>query len=169
MQNKTTDKEFLFILSELDSAIIYRKTSGKDEANTKEALLSKADISDKAFNELRVRHKNLLRKLPPELPETTFNLNSNGIVYVGGGKYSWLTYLSLLGLRESGSRLPVEVIMPTYTDYEEELEFCTNILPKLNASCVVIPEVFGPSVMKRWNKKFKSYQFKSLGIMASSF
>lgn len=60
-------------------------------------------------------------------------------------------------------------MMPTYSDYEEELEFCTEILPKYNASCVIIPQVFGDSAMNKWKKKFKSYQFKSLALMASSF
>lgn len=155
--------------SEIDNAISYNKHSGTKEEHTKKVLLSKADISDKAFKEFKERHKNVLEVLPSELHTTTYKLGSNGIVFVGGGKYSWLSYLSILGLRDTGSKLPVEVIMPTYFDYEEELAFCTEILPKLNASCVVISEVFGASVMTRWNNKFKSYQFKSLALMASSF
>ncbi|CUM49769.1 unnamed protein product [Debaryomyces tyrocola] len=155
--------------SELRNAISYTKVSGKKITNTKEVLLSKAIISDKAFKELQVRHKNVLEELPSELPTTTYNLESNGIVFVGGGKFSWLSYLSLLSLRETGSKLPVEVIMPTYFDYKQELEFCIEILPKLNASCVVIPDAFGASTMNRWNKKIKSYQFKILAVLASSF
>ena len=155
--------------AELDNAISYNKVSGKSKINTKEALLSKATISEKAFKEFKEGHKGLLDELPSELPNTTYNLGSSGIVFVGGGKFSWLSYLSLLGLRDTGSKLPVEVVMPTYSDYKKEVEFCTEILPKLNASCVVIPEVFGALVMTKWNKKIKSYQFKSLALMVSSF
>lgn len=155
--------------SELRNAISYTKVSGKKITNTKELLLSKAVISDKAFKEFQVRHKNVLKELPSWLPTTTYNVESNGIVFVGGGKFSWLSYLSLLGLRDTGSKLPVEVIMPTYLDYKQELEFCIEILPKLNASCVVIPDALGASTMNTWNKKIKSYQFKILALLASSF
>jgi alpha 1,2-mannosyltransferase len=126
-------------------------------------------MSEKAFKEFKETHKILLEELPSGSPTTTYNPGSIEILFIGGGRFSWLSYLSLLGLRETGSKLPVEVIMPTYFDYEEEIEFCTEILPKLNASCLVIPEVFGASVMTQWNKKFRSYQFKSLALMASSF
>lgn len=100
--------------AELDNAISYNKVSDKTKMNTKEVLLSKATISEKAFKEFKERHKLLLEELPSELPTTTYNLGSSGIVFIGGGRFSWLSYLSLLGLRETGSKLPVEVIMPTY-------------------------------------------------------
>ncbi|CUM56745.1 uncharacterized protein AC631_05110 [Debaryomyces fabryi] len=154
---------------ELDNAITYNTVADRKETNTRDVLLSKADISEKAFKEFKEKHKTLLQELPSEIPTVAYKPGSNGIVFVGGGRFSWLSYLSLLGLRETGSKMPVEIIMPKYVDYEEEMEFCTEILPKLNAKCVVIPEIFGPSVMTKWNKKIKSYQFKSLALMVSSF
>lgn len=154
---------------ELRNAVSYTKTAGKKIKNTKEVLLSKAKISNKILKEFETRHKNLLEWLPSKLPTTTYHLGTNGIVFVGGGRYSWLSYLSLLGLRETGSILPVEFVLPTQDNFEEELEFCIEILPKLNASCVVIPETFGARAMHKWNNKIKSFQFKSLALLASSF
>lgn len=154
---------------EINNAITYTRDSERKETYTRDVLLSKATISDKAYNEFKTKHKRLLQEIPSEIPTTAYKPGSNGIVFVGGGRYSWLSYLSLLGLRETGSKLPVEIIMPKYVDYEEEIEFCNEILPKLNAKCVIIPDIFGPSVMAKWNNKIKSYQFKSLALMVSSF
>lgn len=154
---------------DMASAIQYiEKSQQKEGQNTKDVLLSKAYISDEIIQEFKAKHKIVLDELPSNLAPT-YKENTSGIVFVGGGRFSWLTYLSLLALRETGSELPVEVMMPTYNDYEIELEFCNVILPKLNAACVVVPNSLGPSVMLSWSKKFKSYQFKSLALMTSSF
>lgn len=147
--------------------------NGKSEQNLKTSskygLLSKANISEETFKEFKQKHDSLLNELPPEISESTYKPNSSGIIYVGGGKYSWLSYISLLGLRETGSKLPVEIMLPTINDYEKELEFCDVLLPKLNASCVVIPSVLGSSVLLFWSNKFRSYQFKALALMTTSF
>lgn len=132
-------------------------------------MLSKANISKETFNEFKQKHDSLLKELPPVISEVTYKPNSSGIIYVGGGKYSWLSYILLLALRETGSKLPVEIMLPTINDYEKELEFCDDLLPRLNASCVVIPSSLGSSVMSFWSNKFSSYQFKSLALMTTSF
>ncbi|CAH2350080.1 alpha-1,2-mannosyltransferase Mnn5p [[Candida] railenensis] len=135
---------------------------------TKEALLARSVISEKVIEELKKKHAGMLKNLPKSLPYVN---GKNGIVFIGGGKFSWLTYVSLMGLRNTGSKLPVEVILPSYADYEEEVNFCTEILPRLNAVCVVIPEVMGPGALSLQSKKtkFQNYQFKSLALMVSSF
>lgn len=153
----------------IDSAIQYIDKSQQREGNSKDALLSKAYISEDVFNEFKNKHEQLLNELPPTLSDSTFKANTDGIVLVGGGRFSWLSYLSLLALREAGSKLPVEIMMPTYNDYEKEQEYCTVLLPKLNAACVVVPDSLGPEVMLSWSTRFKSYQFKSLSLMTSSF
>ncbi|CUM48413.1 uncharacterized protein AC631_05575 [Debaryomyces fabryi] len=154
---------------QMASAIQYiEKSKQKKGQNTKDVLLSKAYVSDEVIKEFQKKHKLVLDELPSNL-EATYKPNTNGVVFVGGGRFSWLSYLSLLGLRATGSEVPVEVMMPTYSDYENEVEFCTVILPRLNAACVVVPDSLGSSVMLSWNKKFKSYQFKSLALMTSSF
>ena len=159
-----------FNSNEIEGVIHYNDKSEQDlKTSSKDGLLSKAKISKETFKEFKQKHDSLLNELPPVISESTYKPNSSGIIYVGGGKYSWLSYISLLGLRETGSKLPVEIMLPTINDYEKELEFCDVLLPKLNASCVVIPNSLGSSVLLFWSNKFRSYQFKSLALLTTSF
>lgn len=159
-----------FKSNEIENVIHYNdKSEQKTKISSKDALLSRANISKESFNEFKRKHDSLLNELPLVVSESTYKPNSSGIIYVGGGKYSWLSYISLLGLRETGSKLPVEIMLPTINDYEKELEFCDVLLPRLNASCVIIPNALGSSVLSSWTNKFSSYQFKSLALMTTSF
>ncbi|CAH6722510.1 alpha-1,2-mannosyltransferase Mnn22p [[Candida] jaroonii] len=137
--------------------------------NTKNVLLSRAIVEPIVFNELKNKHDLVKYHLPKRLESSTYKSGTSGIVIIGGGKFSWLAYLSLKALRNTGSTLPVEIIMPQYDDYIKEQEFCSQALPKLNAQCVILPEVLGASVMSRWSDKMASYQLKSLALMVSTF
>jgi len=156
-------------IANLDEAIRFLDKSelpeGKD--NAKASLMAKGIISDEVYNELKKNHENVLKELPNDLSPATYKKNTRGVVFIGGGRFSWLAYLSLKYLRATGSELPVEIIMPTFKDYEQELDFCHNMLPTLGASCVVVPDVFGSEVMLNWS--FQNYQFKALALMISSF
>lgn len=157
-------------ISDADHAIQYiDKSKQKGGKNTKDNFLSKAYISEEVYHELKEKHDNIMNQLPAGLADITFKKDTTGIVFVGGGRYSWLSYLSLVALREAGSKLPVEIMMPKFSDYEREIEFCNEILPTMNAACVVIPDVLGATVMLNWSKKLRNYQFKSLAIITSSF
>lgn len=140
---------------------------GSMKGSFREALESRATISQDAIKELKEKHAAFLAGLPEKLHEASYRKGTTGIVMVGGTKYSWLSYLAVLSLRYTGCTLPVEVIIPTFTEYENELNFCHTILPKVNASCVILPEQLGPNVMMKYS--FRSYQFKGLAMLASSF
>lgn len=156
--------------SDLSSAFQYiEKSKQKGGSNTKENLLSKAYISDELLEDIRNKHKKVFDMLPDGLSSATYKEGTTGVVLIGGSRFSWLSYLSLLALRRSGSKLPVEVIMPTFKDYQKELDFCTKTLPALDASCVVVPDILGPSVMLNWQSKFANYQFKSLALVTCTF
>lgn len=153
---------------EIENAVQYIQVeSYPSNRLTKDQLLAKAVVSDTAFKEFKLKHERLLKELPDELSQATYKKGSKGVVIIGGLKFSWLGYLSLKSLRATGSTLPVEIIMPTYKDYENEAHFCLRILPKLGARCVVVPDVFGPDVSLNWS--FAKYQYKSLALMVSSF
>lgn len=85
----------------------------------------------------------------------------SGIVYIGGGKFSWLSYLSIAQLRRTGSNVPVELFIPSVEEYEER--FCTHVLPRYNAKCVLFdnPSFEGLNI--------GGYQYKMLALMMSSF
>ncbi|CAH6723328.1 alpha-1,2-mannosyltransferase Mnn22p [[Candida] jaroonii] len=137
--------------------------------DTKNVLLSKAKIKPGVFDELKNKHNLVKSQLPKKLAPSTYKSGSSGIVLIGGIKFSWLSYLSLVALRKAGSKLPVEIIMPQHDDFVKEQEFCTTVLPRLNAACVVLPDVLGASVMVKWSSKMATYQLKSLALMVSSF
>lgn len=136
---------------------------------TKGFLEARTKIPDSLVQDIKRVFESLMTDLPKQLLPSTYKLGSSGIVMIGGGRFSWLSYLSILSLRRTGSNLPVEVILPTYKEYEEELDFCKLTLPKLNAMCIVAPEVLGESVMISLPEKFKLYQYKSLAIISSTF
>lgn len=138
-----------------------------DEPGTKKALLSRAKISDETVAALKERHSRVVKGLPEHLSELTYKKGTTGVVFIGGGKFSWLTYLAILALRETGTKLPVEVVMPDVLEYNEDKHFCEKMLPELGAKCLVVTEVLGDLAVK--DRSFKSYQFKSIALAISSF
>lgn len=87
-----------------------------------------------------------------------------GIVTVGGGKYSVLSLLMIEVLREKGSRLPVEVIIPPSD--EGDYEFCSAI-ENLNARCVYFSDVIPEELIEQ--VPIKGYQIKVIALLISSF
>lgn len=85
----------------------------------------------------------------------------SGVIYIGGGKYSWLSYLSIVQLRRTGSSVPVELFIPSYEEYEDD--FCNNVLPKYNAKCVLFNNPAFEGL------KIGGYQYKMLALMLASF
>lgn len=90
---------------------------------------------------------------------------SKGYVIIGGGPYSWLSYLVVKQIRATGSILPIEVFIPSQKEYEPE--YCEEILPRYNARCIVLDPEIGALVLKV--VKIGGYQFKMLAILQSSF
>lgn len=91
--------------------------------------------------------------------------NDNGIVTVGGSKYSVISLTMLESLRETGSKLPIEVIIPPGDEGDDD--YCNTVLPKLGAKCVYISKMLPPEVTK--DIEIKRYQNKIIGILLSSF
>lgn len=164
----TFDKYKMDLGQDPENAVSYvDKLKQKQDPLNKEVLLSKAIVSSELMKHLKEKHSGVVEDLPSVMPGSVYNKGSKGVVIIGGGKFSWLAYLALVQLRNVGSKLPVEIVMPSRADYEKELEFCENTLPEMQASCVVLPDVLGEAVMK--NRKFASYQFKALALVVTSF
>lgn len=154
---------------ESSELIRYTEKSKQVKGKTRAALLSRAVISDNTLKELQTKHQQVLRDLPVQSLWKTYRKGSKGIVMVGGGRFSWLSYLSIQELRATGLNIPVEIMLPSFEDFEKETDFCVKVLPKINARCRIIPEILGPTVMKNWSSELASYQLKSLAMIASSF
>ncbi|KAG0660605.1 hypothetical protein C6P45_001558 [Maudiozyma exigua] len=97
------------------------------------------------------------------LPRDSYK--GDGIVMVGGGKFSLMAFLVIKTLRNLGTTLPVEVFIPP--NDEGETEFCNKLLPKFNSKCVYISDILPQQMIEKF--EFKGYQFKSIAIIASSF
>lgn len=135
-------------------------------------------VSPSQVKELKAKHAEFLAKVKDTTSKIYFPRNSEdeggfymanscGIVYVGGGQYSWFALLSIKHLRNLGSKLPVEVYIPFENEYEEE--FCEKTLPSLNAKCVKMYEILDIDVINDSNFKIKGFMLKSLALLLSNF
>ncbi|RKP31909.1 nucleotide-diphospho-sugar transferase, partial [Metschnikowia bicuspidata] len=132
-------------------------------------LLQFLKVSEAEEIALTASHKYALDHLPEKAPEGLYR--GDGIVFVGGGKFNWLTLLSVKRLRSTGCTLPVEVLIPTFEEFE--VDMCISVFPSLNARCIYMPTVLFKDDQSRYGPKtklaFKGYQYKSLAILLSSF
>lgn len=115
------------------------------------------------YRDLETSHFYVTKWLPKEYPEDVYK--GDGIVMVGGGKFSWFVLLAVENLRATGSELPVEVLIPTEQEYEQHL--CEDLLPDLNAKCVVLTRRL--PFLKQFESIIGGYQYKSLALLSSSF
>lgn len=88
---------------------------------------------------------------------------SRGIVSTAGGALLPIFVLSLRMLRRTGSTLPVELFLRSDEDHGQYL--CDEVLPALNARCIVLDDFFDKAKAPR----IQRYQYKIFSILFSSF
>lgn len=120
-------------------------------------------LPNEMFFSLKKSHKYFTSKMPYSYEQNTYS--GEGIMFIGGGKFSWLSLLSIENLRSAGSKLPIEVMIPRREEYEPQL--CEVILPTLNARCVLLYEYI--EIDDDSSFKLSGYQYKSLSLLVSSF
>lgn len=144
------------------------KHSGDDQfLFNKEYLENVLDISDEAFNKIKESHQGYfehIKTLKLDTFGTSVQKGSSGFVLIGGGKYSWLSYLVIRQIRATGSTLPIELFLPAKSDYEKA--FCEKIT-EYNAKCNLLDQDFGRWVLLKFS--VTGYQYKMLGILTSAF
>lgn len=89
----------------------------------------------------------------------------DGIVTVGGGRYSVLLTTMLETLRHSGTTLPVEVFIPPVDEGDDE--FCSMIKEKYDAQCVYFKDILPQNIINEI--EVKSYQIKAMALVLSHF
>ncbi|ODQ64446.1 nucleotide-diphospho-sugar transferase [Nadsonia fulvescens var. elongata DSM 6958] len=136
-----------------------RENSYKEPVRTKKYLASFLSLKENEVNSLKESHEIVIDQLPENFPSGIFD--GNGIVYVGGGKYNWLVLLSIKALRNLGSKLPIEVIIPNKNEYNSDL--CDRVFPSLNAKCLIMSDYL-PEGMA-----IQGFQIKSMALMISSY
>ncbi|KAK7676052.1 hypothetical protein QCA50_020999 [Cerrena zonata] len=124
---------------------------------TKEFLTKeRVELNDDVFKDLQDNHDNLvkaLHNLDPPLPQF---YSGDGIVINGGGVFMTGAIITLIQLRELGSKLPVEIILNDSEDYDDHI--CKTLLPKYNAGCKIIQQELGDELYRKL--KLSSFQFK---------
>ncbi|GMM37428.1 hypothetical protein DASC09_047530 [Saccharomycopsis crataegensis] len=162
-----------------DGEIIKVPTSGMDDIGNPnkqiysiEYLKSIINIPEDDVLELATKHSKFAKFVKAlKLPFDFYKPKSSGIVYVGGGKFTWFALLSIQNVRKTGSNLPIELFIPTEDEYEYVV--CEEILPKMNAKCVLMYEFLKDPVDGSrqifGNAEFKGFTYKSLALLLSSF
>lgn len=120
-------------------------------------------LTDHQIDMLRNKHSMVTQFIDKmTLPDNA--VDGQGIVIVGGGKYSLLAAMNIEILRHFNTTLPVEVFIPPG---ERDPSFCQDYLPKLNARCTQVDDIFSRATIR--NVHFKGYQYKSLALLTSKF
>jgi len=97
----------------------------------------------------------------PYIPKT------RGIVTTAGGSYLPIAVISIRMLRETGSQLPVEVVLANQEEWDPQI--CDIVFPTLlNTRCVVLQDIFDAAGQNE-SIKIDKYQYKIMSILFSSF
>lgn len=113
---------------------------------------------------MRKGHSKFVEGIKDEHPQMVYTPGSQGLVSTGGGKYLPVFVISLRMLRRTGTTLPVEVFLADHDEYEENI--CKEVLPSLNATCVIMSDIL-TSVPH--DIAITKYQFKIFAMIFSSF
>lgn len=156
-------KEFKLFQREYTNAMVdvaYHDANSNAAVLSEEYLANGLNVPQALAMDLRISHKRFVAQLH-DAPNGLYE--GAGYVLIGGGKFTWLSVLSITNLRETGSVLPVELVIPTAEDYESNI--CEEVLPELGGSCLKLYEVIPPQYVS----KVAGYQLKVLALLASSF
>ncbi|EEH50691.1 uncharacterized protein PADG_06770 [Paracoccidioides brasiliensis Pb18] len=122
-------------------------------------------ISEGDVKQLQQVHQRVVQKIKNDNSslELVYHRGKRGIVSAAGRKYLPTLVISLRLLRRSGTRFPVEVFIASQEQYDEVV--CEQILPTMNAVCIVLSGILGTNVVSR----LEPFQLKSFAMLFSSF
>jgi alpha 1,2-mannosyltransferase len=121
-------------------------------------------MTDDDVQSMRQSHSTFVDLLDSYSPSLEYKKGTKGIVTSAGGSYFPILAISLLMLRRSGSKLPVEVFLNSPEEYEPHI--CGSVLPTLNAKCIILSDLLQDSDL---SFNIKKYQLKIFAIIFSSF
>ncbi|EEP76821.1 conserved hypothetical protein [Uncinocarpus reesii 1704] len=126
------------------------------------------EMPDKDILMMRDAHARFLQKVreTPEL-RPAYVPKTRGVVYAAGGKYLPVFVIGLRMLRRTGSKLPVELFLKDETEYEPAI--CNEVLPALNARCVVLSTILETTASNSTKVEVAKYQLKVFAMLFSSF
>lgn len=122
------------------------------------------DMPKESVEKMRTAHTKFVDGIREKPPQMAFTAGSRGLVSTAGGYYLPVFVISLRMLRRTGTTLPVEVFLADHEEYEETI--CTEVLPSLNATCVIMSDILESA---SHSMEIAHYQFKVFAMMFSSF
>jgi alpha 1,2-mannosyltransferase len=121
-------------------------------------------LEAKDVDSMRKSHAWFVNQINHEAPALEYEEGSRGIVTSAGGEYFPTLLVSLQFLRRTGSTLPVEVFLATTEEYEPQM--CDEVLPALNAKCIIISNIVEQALLPF---EISHYQLKAFAMLFSSF
>jgi len=113
---------------------------------------------------MKEAHSNFISDLRLTQPKMPYVNGSRGIVTTAGIDQLPVLTISLRMLRRTGCRLPVEVFLASYEEYDEDV--CENILPALGAECMILKDIYRAA---NTGVNIHKYQYKIMSILFSTF
>lgn len=129
---------------------------------------NKLDIvkfSSERFHDFQKNHDNLVNLLRLLSYPPSHIFSGDGIVLSSGGAYFAGAFVTIAQIRETGSKLPIEVMINTQEEYDAQL--CSTLENTFNARCVVIENEIGNEMLTKL--KLTKFQLKILGLLVTSF
>ncbi|KAL1963563.1 hypothetical protein VTN77DRAFT_8008 [Rasamsonia byssochlamydoides] len=122
-------------------------------------------IPPTAVDKIRDAHQGFVNDIKADNPQRSlpYKPGARGIVTAASGASLPVLLVSLRMIRRTHTILPMEVFMMSEEEYEPEI--CEDVLPSLNATCIIISDIVGTKGMK----DIQRVQLKSLAILFSSF
>lgn len=114
---------------------------------------------EKAMEDAHANYIQDLKKSGEDL-KPVHTPGKRGLVSTAGATYLPVFVSSLRMLRRMGSTLPVEVFMKDAGEYEKQV--CNEVLPSLDAQCLVLGDVVKKDTIEH-------YQLKIFAVLFSSF
>ncbi|PLB47691.1 nucleotide-diphospho-sugar transferase [Aspergillus steynii IBT 23096] len=134
-----------------------------DESSRRNYIVNSDDIQQP----LQIAHDGFVHDMQELKSDRAYNPRTKGIVSAAGGTYLPTFLVTLRVLRRTESKLPVELFVKDYAEYEPYI--CEIVLPQLNAKCIVLSDVLSTLDGSRSEYPIEHFQIKSFAILFSSF
>jgi len=137
-----------------------------DPRNKTKQRIDALSLSQAQLKSLKESHKAMAIYAKQQLPKLYYKRRTRGIVTTANSAYMSTLIVSLRILRQSGSKLPIEVFLNDGREYMRNRRYCEDVLPELNARCRLFSDVMAgaPFIID-----IKSYQCKVFAMLFSSF
>lgn len=122
------------------------------------------DMPDSWVDSMRDAHNLFVEIITSSAPKLEYVPGTRGIVTSAGGPYFPVLLVSLLMLRRTGSKLPVEVLVENSEEYEPLI--CEVVFPALGAKCIILSDILSHSTHEI---PFAGYALKIYAMLFSSF